>query len=167
MTQANSQFYLDYKVPVSVLRNETAPVPTPRDQIVDKVNQTTEDIRQMVAAKAWFYFSNQGLIEGDASDEQEESFRALLDSEDYRGFLYTMRKHTLFNELRTLFMEGASEEKKFYTMAMNAAHAVTDGGKKPLDKEYAARLVSLDAMMHAEWDDGFESDPAWEKPFEE
>jgi hypothetical protein len=175
MTQANSNFYLDYKVPLSVIKSDTAPVPTPRDTIVDKVNQTTEDIRQMVAAKAWFYFTDEGLIEGESYDEREQRFRELLDSEQYRSFLHVMRKHTVLNELRTIYHEGASVEKQIYDSALNAAYAVSDGGQKPLDKTYATRLVCLDLLLdifvnNVEAGDATYSDllldPNWEAEFE-
>lgn len=165
MTQPNSTFYLDYKVPRDVLRSETAPVPTPKDVIADKVNETTEDIRQIVAFKAWSYFLGKGLIEGD-SEDRENRFRELLDDETYRGFIYTMRKHTKFNELRKDRMEGASIEKQIYDSALTAVNIVTEGGSKPLNEDYASRLVSLDLMVNTDFDGELNPDPDWDEPFE-
>lgn len=163
MTIPNSNFYLDFKVPAAVLKSDNAPVPTPRDVIADRVDQTTEDIRQIVAFKMWSTFANKGLIEGDSFVEKEDSFRALLDDEVYKGYIKVVRKHTINSTLRSMRSEGTSVEKQIYESALNAANLVTDGKQKPLDTEYAARLVSLDLLLN---DEEVAPDPNWDEPFE-
>ncbi len=162
--QAKSFFFLDYKVPDYIKNNINLKPMVNNNISAFFVNYSDDDIRQMTIAKVWLAWERDGLIVGDTDEEKEASFRALLDSDEYAGFVSTIQKHTFLNELSN-FSASDSPEKRLIN-SERVANRIIGNSLNDEERTVAAkRYASLDQLLMNEEINENLYDDEWENPY--